>query len=89
MVGPGEDELGGGVRSDAGLFEQLRCELARERFDLACEFAFLGGQRQHAAGDRAECEQAAAQLGVLAPLGACCGEALQQPCPRERPQLAA
>ena len=50
--------------SDAGLVEQLRCELAGERFDLACELAFLGGQLQHAAGDRAEREQAAAQLGI-------------------------
>ena len=31
LVGPGEDELGGCVRSDAGLVEQLRCELAGER----------------------------------------------------------
>ena len=51
--------------SDAGLVEQLRCELARERFDLACELAFLGGQLQDAAGDRAQREQAAAQLGVV------------------------
>jgi len=36
-----EDELCGGVRSDAGLVEQLRCELAGDRFDLACELAFL------------------------------------------------
>ena len=53
----------GGVGSDAGLVEQLRCELAGECFDLACEFAFLGGQLQDAAGDRAQREQAAAKLG--------------------------
>ena len=55
----------GGVRSDAGLVEQLRCELASERFDLACELAFLSGQLQDASGDRAEREHAAAQLGVV------------------------
>jgi hypothetical protein len=30
------------VGSDAWLVEQLRCELAGDRFDLACELAFLG-----------------------------------------------
>ena len=69
MVGPGEDELGGGVRADAGLVEQLWREFAGERFDLACELALLGGQLQDPAGDRAECEQAAAQLGILAAVG--------------------
>jgi hypothetical protein len=46
MVRPGEHELGGGVGSDAGLVEQLRCEPARERFDLAGELTLLGGQRR-------------------------------------------
>jgi hypothetical protein len=55
----------------------------------ACELAFLGGQLQHPAGDRAQREQAAAQLGILATVGPCCREALQEPCPRQRPQLAA
>ena len=55
----------------------------------ACELAFLGGQLQHAAGDRAEREQAAAQLGVCSAVRACCCEALQQPCSCQRPQLAA
>ena len=54
-----------GVWSDSGLVEQLRCELAGERLDLAGELAFLGGQFQDAARDRAEREQAAAQLRVL------------------------
>ena len=57
------------MRSDTGLVEQLRCELAGERLDLACELAFLGGQLQDAAGDRAEREQAAAQLRVAAACG--------------------
>ena len=61
----------GGVRSDAGLLEQLRRESAGERFDLACELAFLGGQLQQSAGDRAEREQAAAQLRVVS--AACAG----------------
>jgi hypothetical protein len=81
--------LGGGVRSDAGLVEELACEPAGERFDLACELAFLGGQLQHPPGDRAQREQTAAQLGVLSRVGPGCCEALQQPCPRQRPQLAA
>ena len=72
--------MGGGVRSDAGLVEQLRCELAGERLDLACELAFLGGQLQDAAGDRAQREQAAAQLGIASAVGSGCCEALQQPC---------
>jgi hypothetical protein len=46
--------------------ERLRCELACQGFDLACEFALLGGQLQHPWRDRAECEQAAAQLEVVA-----------------------
>ena len=49
--------LCGRVRSDAGLVEQLRRELAGERLDLACELALLGGQLQHASGDRAQREQ--------------------------------
>jgi hypothetical protein len=77
------------VRSDARLVEQLWCELAGERLDLACELAFLGGQLQHAARDRAQREQAAAQLGVLATVRSCCCETPQQPCPRQRPQLVA
>ncbi len=79
----------GGVRSDAGLVEQLWCEFAGERFDLACELAFLGGQLQDAAGDRAEREQAAAQFWIAATVGSCCCEALQQPRACQRPQLAA
>ena len=77
------------MRTDAGLVEQLRCELARERLDLACELALLGGQLQDASGDRAQREQAAAQLGVASAVGSRCGEAVQQPCAGQRPQLAA
>ena len=80
FVGPGEDELSCGVWSDAGLVEQLGCELAGEPLDLACELTFLGGQGQDAPGDRAEREQAAAQLRVVSAVGACCCEALQEPC---------
>ena len=35
------------------------CQLARERLDLGCELAFLGGQLQDASGDRAQRERAA------------------------------
>ena len=69
----------GGVWSDAGLLEQLRCELAGDRLDLACELAFLSGQLEHASGDRAEREQAAAQLGIASTVRASGCEALQQP----------
>ena len=89
FVRPGEDELGGGVWPDSGLVEQLRCERAGERFDLPCELALLGGQGQHPAGDRAEREQTAAQLSVVLAVRAGCCEALQQPCPGQRTQLAA
>ena len=44
---------------------------------------------QDASGDRAQCEQAAAQLGVVSTVRSCCGEALQEPCSCQRPQLAA
>ena len=79
----------GRVRSDAGLIEQLWCELAGDRFDLACEFAFLGGQGKDASGDRAQREQAATQLGVRATVRSCGCEAVQQAGPCQWPQLAA
>src|SRR5207253_9336337 len=88
LVWPGEDELGGCVRPDAWLVEQVWCESARDRFDLACELAFLGGQPQQPAGDRAEREQAAAQLGVVSAVRPCCCKALQEPWACERSQLA-
>jgi hypothetical protein len=81
--------LCGGVRSDAGLVERLRCESAGERFDLACELALLEGQLQHPSGERAQCEQAAAKLGVASSLGSRRGKALHQACSCQRPQLSA
>ena len=69
------------MRSDAGLVEQLWCELPGQRFDLAGELAFLGGQLLHAAGDRAQREQAAAQLGVLSAVRPGRREALQAAAP--------
>jgi hypothetical protein len=57
--------------------------------DLACELAFLGGQPQHAPRDSTQCEQCAAQHRIASPLRSGCGQALQQPCPRQWPQLAA
>jgi hypothetical protein len=44
LVRPGDQDLGGGERTDAGLLEQLRRELACERLDLACELALLTAQ---------------------------------------------
>jgi hypothetical protein len=88
-VRPGEDELCGGVRSNAWLFEQVWCEFAGDRFDLPCELAFLGGQLQHPAGDRAQREQAAAQLRIAVTGRSCRCEAAQELCACQRPQLAA
>jgi len=88
-VWPGEDELGGGVRSDAGLVEQLRCELAGQCFDLACQRPFLRGQLQHASSDRAQREHVATQLWIASRLGSSGCQAPQQPSLSQRPQLAA
>src|SRR2546423_14221340 len=77
------------MRSDAWLVEQLRCELASDRLDLACEFAFLSGQLQDASGDRAQREHAPAEFWVASTVRSCCGEVLQQPCTCQRPHLAA
>ena len=63
-----------GVRSDARLVEQLWCQCLCERFDLAGELALLDGQLQHPACDRAEREQAAAQLRVVSATGSGCRE---------------
>ena len=64
--------------SHAGLLEQLGCELARERLDLASELSFLGGQLQHAPGNRAQRKHAAAELRIPPAAGSCRSEALQQ-----------
>jgi len=61
--------LCGGVLTDARLVEQPWCELAGERFDLAGELALLEDQLQDAPRDRAEREQAAAQLGIASTVG--------------------
>jgi hypothetical protein len=64
---PGEHDLCRGVRTDAGLLEQLRRQRPRQLLDLACELAFFGGRVQHSASDRAHCLQRAARLdGALA-----------------------
>ncbi len=76
-------------RSDTGLVEQLRRELAGQRFDLACELALLVGQLQDPSGDGAQREQAAAQLWITSALWPCCREPLQEPRACQRPQLRA
>jgi len=68
------------VGSDAWLVEQLRCEFARDRLDLACELAFLGGDLQDASGDRAQREQAAAEFWIASTVRSGCCETFQQPC---------
>jgi hypothetical protein len=71
------------------LFEQLGCERAGDRFDLASELAFFGAQLQYPSRDRAERERGAAEFRIASAVCSCCCEALQQPCPGQRPQLAA
>ena len=73
VVRPGEHDLRGQERADAGLVEQLRSELAGELFDLAGEFAFLGGQLLDAPRDGFEGELGAAELGVVSAVGTGCG----------------
>ena len=79
----------GGVWSDAWLIKQLRRELARDGFDLACELAFLSGQLKHASGDRAQREHGPAEFWIASTVGSSCCEAFQQPCGCQWPQLAA
>ena len=50
-VRPGQQDLRGRERTDAGLVEQLRRELARERLDLPCELALLLVSCRDAPGD--------------------------------------
>ena len=76
------------VRRRAGRAAAVRA-CAVSVFDLACELALLGGQLQDASSDRAQREQAAAQLGVASAVGSGRCEALQQPGAGQRPQLAA
>ena len=65
FVGPGEHDLGCEERPDAGLVEELWCELLGQGLDLAGELALLDDQLLDAASDRAEREQRATQLRVL------------------------
>ena len=57
--------MGREERPDAGLVEELGRERLGEGLDLAGEIAFLDDQLLHAACDRAQGEQRAAQLWVL------------------------
>jgi predicted component of type VI protein secretion system len=67
-VRPGDQDLRGGERTDTGLVEQLRRQLAGERLDLACELALFSGQLSDAARDRAQRLQRPAQLDVAVPV---------------------
>jgi hypothetical protein len=64
-------------------------KFARQRFDLACELAFLGGHLQDAPRDGAQREQAAAQLWITSAVWPRCREPLQEPRACERPQVRA
>ena len=81
FVGPGEHDLGCEERPDAGLVEELGCELLGQRLDLAGELALLGDQLLDAASDGAEREQGAAQLRVVAALRSGRRETREQPVP--------
>jgi hypothetical protein len=66
---PGDQYLCGRERTGAGLLEQLRRQLPRERLDLACELALLDVRCLDAPGESAERQQRPAQLRVLAASG--------------------
>jgi len=69
--------------ADARLVEQ-RPRLPRyQGLDLALELAFLGCERLHTAGERAQRDQRAAQLRVLVPVRAHRPKATEQPRARE------
>jgi hypothetical protein len=75
--------LRGRGRADAGLVEQRRRELGDQCLDLALELAFFGRERLHAAGERTQRDQRAAQLRVSVPVRAHRRQAMEQPRPRE------
>ena len=56
---------------------------------ISRRLAFLGGDLQDAAGDRAQREQAAAEFWITSMVRSGCCETFQQPCGCQRPQLAA
>jgi len=88
-VRPGDQYLCGRERTDAGLLEQLRRQLPRERLDLACELALLDGQCLDAPGESAEREQRPAQLRVLAALRTDRREPAQELRAGQRAELSA
>ena len=55
-VRPGDDQLGGDDRADAGLVEQRRCECAHVGEDLAFELVGFDGCCLDAAGEAAKHE---------------------------------
>jgi hypothetical protein len=61
-VRPGDQDLRGGERTDPELLEQLRRQRPRERLDLACELALLGGQGLDTPSEGAQREQCPAEL---------------------------
>ena len=67
--GPGDDQLGGDDRADAGLVEELGDERSDVAEDLALERLGLGGGGLDAAGERAQDEDRC-ELGGRAGAGA-------------------
>ena len=84
---PGEQDLRGEDRADAGLVEQLRRELAHELLDLAGKLALLEREVLHAASNSAKGEQDAAELGVASTGRAHRGETVEQPRPAQAAEL--
>jgi hypothetical protein len=82
-VRPREQHLRGRDRADTRLIKQCLRALRDQCLDLALELAFLGRERLHAAGERAQREQRAAQLHVAMPVRAHGSQATEQPRPRE------
>ena len=87
---PGEQDLGGQERADAGLVEQLRSELADELVDLAGELALLersGSARGERLARRAS--SVPRSSGSRRLVGARRGQAIEQPGPGQAAQLCA
>jgi hypothetical protein len=88
-VRPGDQDLRRRERTDTGLLEELRRQLARERLDLPCELALLIGQCLDATSESAQREQRPTQLRVTTSLWADGGEPPQKPRPAERAEGSA
>src|SRR5262245_44739809 len=83
VVRPGDKDLRGRGRTDAGLVEQRWRESRDQGLDLAVELAFLSRERLYAAGERAQRDQRAAQLRVGVVVRPHCCQTCEQPRSRD------